>query len=553
MSPFTIISILISISSVLIGNFIYYRNPKNQLNRVLALFSLFIAYMAFTDFQISTVSTAEQAYFWLKATFPWMVVGSFYIHLALISTEKFKILEKKITYVLIYLPALLLALLNLLTREITQGVQMGFWGWTYVPADTVFYLITLMWTFLLGIISAIIVLHFYLNNAGIKRQQAKYILIGIYLPLALGILTEFIVPLIFSIPSPSMLNLYIVLGLGSIVYGIWKFRLPQLTSSLISDRILSTMSNFLFLLDEEGKIMHVNLKTLEITGYSEKELIGESLEMFFKDIDFSNSYLSEMENMQTNLKVKNGESVPVLISSSLIKTSPDDILGVVMVGNDISQLKKAEEERDRYREHLEDLVKKRTEKLEQMNIQLKKEIIAHEKAEKKLKNSLDEKDILVKEIHHRVKNNLMIISSLLNIQAHQIKDEKTLDIFKESQNLAKSMAIIHERLYRTEDMRKIEFDDYIRELATDLFHTYKLGQGIEIDLDLEHVKIDVDKAIPLGLIINELITNSLKYAFPEGKGKISIQFNRLKAKDEFELVISDDGVGLPDNFDFRKA
>lgn len=120
MSTFTIISILISVCSLFIGNFIYYRNPNNQLNKVLALFSLFIAYMAFTDFQISIVTTAEQAYFWLKATFPWMLVGSFYIHLALISTEKFQILEKKITYVLIYLPALLLAILNLTTNEITR-------------------------------------------------------------------------------------------------------------------------------------------------------------------------------------------------------------------------------------------------------------------------------------------------------------------------------------------------------------------------------------------------------------------------------------------------
>ena len=553
MSPFTIISILISVCSLFIGNFIYYRNPNNQLNKVLALFSLFIAYMAFTDFQISTVTTAEQAYFWIKATFPWMFVGSFYIHLALISTEKFQILEKKITYVLIYLPALLLAILNLTTNKITQGVQIGYWGWTYVPADTVFYILTLMWAFLSGMISGIIVLNFYLNNASIKRQQAKYILIGIYLPFLLGILTEFIITILFSIPSPSMLNLYIFLGLGSIVYGIWKFRLPQLTSSLISDSILSTMSNFLFLLDEDGKIMHVNFKTLEITGYSEKELIGESLDLFFNEIDFSKSYLSEMENIQTNLTVKNGGIVPVLISTSIIETNKKDVLGLVLVGSDISQLKKAEEERDKYREHLEDLVEKRTEKLKKINIELKKEIIAHEEAEKKLKNSLDEKEILVKEIHHRVKNNLMIISSLLNLQAHNIKDEKALDLFKESQNRTKSMAIIHERLYRTEGMREIEFDDYIKQLATDLFHTYKLGSGIELNLDLEHVKIDLNNAIPLGLIINELVTNSLKYAFPDGKGKLSIQFHRLKAKDEFELVISDDGVGLPEDLDFRKA
>lgn len=223
------------------------------------------------------------------------------------------------------------------------------------------------------------------------------------------------------------------------------------------------------------------------------------------------------------------------------------------MGSDISQLKEAEEERDRYRGHLEELVEERTKELEKTNRKLKKEIIAHEKAEKELKDSLDEKEILVKEIHHRVKNNLMIISSLLNLQSHYITDEKALNIFKESQNRAKSMALIHERLYRTDSMRRIDFDDYIHTLATDLFHTYRLGPGINLTLDLEPVKLDVNSAIPLGLIVNELVTNSLKYAFPEGMGELSIKFRSLNKGDEFELVISDNGVGFPSDLDFRKV
>lgn len=534
------------------GNFIYYRNPHNQLNQVLALFSIFIGYMAFTDFELSIVTTPEEAYWWMKAAFCWMFVASFFIHLALLSTEKFQILKKRMSYVLIYLPSLLLAILNLTTSELTEGVKMGFWSWTYIPSDSIVYLLALSWSFLLGIISAFLVLHYYLRTTGTKRQQAKYMFIGIYLPLIAGILTEFIIPAVFSIPSPSMLNLLMALGLGSIVYGIWKFKLPQLTSSLISDKILSTMSNLLLLLDEEGKIINVNLKTMEISGYSEQELLDQKLDFIFPKISFSESYSSPMESIETTLKNKDGTEIYVLTSSSLIKTARKDVLGLVLVGNDITQLKEAEEERDKYREHLEELVEERTEKLEETNRKLKKEIIAHEKAEKELKKSLDEKDILVKEIHHRVKNNLMIISSLLNLQSHYITDEKALNLFKESQSRAKSMALIHERLYRTDSLRKIEFDDYIRTLANDLFHTYRLGPGIDLKLDLEHVKLDVNSAIPLGLIVNELMTNSLKYAFPEGKGEISVKFRSLPAKDEFELVISDNGVGFPEDVDFRK-
>lgn len=237
--------------------------------------------MAFTDFQLSYVNTYEEAYFWMKVAFPWMFVASFYIHLALLATEKFHILEKKIIYIFIYLPSAVFAILNLTTSELTLGVQMGYWGWTYLPSDSTLYLLAIIWAFLSGIMSAILILHYYLKSTGTKRQQAKYIFIGIYLPLIMGIVTEILIPSLFSIPSPSMLNLFLTIGLAAIVYGIWKFRLPQLTSSVISDKILSTMSNFLFLLDEEGKIIHVNLKAIELSGYSEEKLLGQTLNFIY--------------------------------------------------------------------------------------------------------------------------------------------------------------------------------------------------------------------------------------------------------------------------------
>lgn len=553
---FAIISLLISVSCLFMGNFIYYRNPHNQLNQVLALFSFFIAYMAFTDFGLAYSTTPEEAYFWQKAAFPWMFSAAFFIHIALLSTERFQILKKKITYILIYLPAVIFAIIELTTREFTLGVQMGFAGWTYLSSDSLGYALVMAWTFSLVILSAILVLAYYLKSSGIKRQQAKYIFIGVYIPVILGTLTVLLIPLIFSVPGSGVDHAFLTLGLAFIVYGIWKFRLPQLTSSVISDSILTTMSNFLFLLDEDGKIIHVNLKALQLSSYTEKELLGQPLNFVFPQINYSDSYSHPLENVETVLHLKDGKHVPVLASTSIIKTSKQDVLGLVLVGSDISQLKEAEEERDIYREHLEDLVEERTEELENTNRKLKKEIIAHEKAEEELKDSLDEKEILVKEIHHRVKNNLMIISSLLNLQSHYITDDKARNIFKESQNRAQSMALIHERLYRTDSLRRIEFDDYVRTLATELFHTYRLGPEIKLNLDLEPVKLDVNSAIPLGLIINELITNSLKYAFPEGKGELSIIFHGLDGdglENEFEMVVRDDGVGLPEDLDFRKA
>ncbi len=174
-------------------------------------------------------------------------------------------------------------------------------------------------------------------------------------------------------------------------------------------------------------------------------------------------------------------------------------------------------------------------------------------AEKKINNSLKEKEMLLKEIHHRVKNNLMIISSLLNLQSRQIKDKVSKDIFKESQNRARSMALIHERLYQSTDLKRIDFGDYIESLSKELFHTYAGDLGrIELKINVEDIFLDINTAIPLGLIVNELITNSLKHAFPDGKmGEINIDFHPLD--DHYEFSVKDNGIGFPKDLDFHNT
>lgn len=166
---------------------------------------------------------------------------------------------------------------------------------------------------------------------------------------------------------------------------------------------------------------------------------------------------------------------------------------------------------------------------------------------------LKDKEMLIKEIHHRVKNNLTVISSLLSLQSRYIKDESDKDLFKESENRAKSMALIHERLYRSEDVKSIDFSDYITSLARDLFDTYVTSKDkIQLKLDVENIMVDVDNTVPLGLIINELVTNCLKYAFPSNRvGTINISFHKIDS--EYVLEVSDDGIGLPEDFDMDKS
>jgi PAS domain S-box-containing protein len=175
-------------------------------------------------------------------------------------------------------------------------------------------------------------------------------------------------------------------------------------------------------------------------------------------------------------------------------------------------------------------------------------------SQEQIKASLLEKEVLLKEIYHRVKNNLQVISSLLNLQSGYIKNKDDLVIFQQSQQRIASIALIHEKLYQSQDLARINFREYTQDLVVSLLTAYEVNEdaiAVTINID-EDVLLGLDTAIPCSLIIHELVSNSLKYAFPTGRnGSINIELH-LIGDNNFLLKVSDDGVGLPSNFDFKK-
>lgn len=186
--------------------------------------------------------------------------------------------------------------------------------------------------------------------------------------------------------------------------------------------------------------------------------------------------------------------------------------------------------------------------------QAQEEIRERIQVEKQIRSMLDEKDILLKEIHHRVKNNLQVISSLLSLQSAQDEDPVVKDALQESQNRVRSMALIHEKLYQSSDLARIDFNAYLHSLVTSLVQSYQVrSHRLEILVKAENVYLNVDTAIPCGLIVNELVSNSLKYAFPEGRtGKIAVSCQKT-SEGHYMLIVEDDGRGLPAEFDLAKA
>jgi len=182
------------------------------------------------------------------------------------------------------------------------------------------------------------------------------------------------------------------------------------------------------------------------------------------------------------------------------------------------------------------------------------DITERKQAEEKIKAALIEKEVLLQEIHHRVKNNLQVISSLLSLQSRSIQDKQQLELLKDSQDRIRTMALIHEKLYQAKDLARINFAGYIRDLAASLFRSYK-GKSTAITLksNIDDVSLGIDAAVPCGLIINELVSNALKHAFPtDHKGEIYIGLSS-NTEQKLVLIVSDNGVGFPKNLDFQKT
>jgi PAS domain S-box-containing protein len=266
---------------------------------------------------------------------------------------------------------------------------------------------------------------------------------------------------------------------------------------------------------DEPDILEVNKQILQMSGYSEEELLSGDFSHSWADHGELNKIMAEVMtngsvlNREVSLYTKDGDIRTTQVS---FKLYPEEgyFEGTVQ---DITESKELEEQ---------------------------------------LKKSLDEKDLLIKEIHHRVKNNLMVISSLLSLQSRYIKDKEARGLFRESQNRARSMALIHELLYRSEDLKSIEFGDYILSLSKELFHLYSVDGLIELKIDVDDIYLDINTSIPLGLIVNEVVTNSLKHAFPDGRaGVIHVDFH--KTDDQYEFKVKDNGVGFPEDLDFENT
>ncbi len=330
-----------------------------------------------------------------------------------------------------------------------------------------------------------------------------------------------------------------------------------------SDRLLNSSIDGIVAFDSECKFTLWNPGMESMTGINKSKTLGKSafeVLPFLKEIGEDKYYYETLKGNYVIAKDRwfyipeTGKEGYFEAYYSPIFDDSKNVVGGIAIMRDSTQRKYGLEALERTKEELERRVIERTAALSKVNEDLRKEITEKKKAEEQIKASLQEKTVLLREIHHRVKNNLQVISSLLNLQSGYIEDKKSLEIFRESQTRVRSMALIHEKLYQSKDLNKIEFSEYIKSLTKDLFSSYNIDfERINLITDMRGIYFEIDTAILCGLIINELVSNSLKHAFPGNrKGEIYIGLNKDN-EHNYTLILKDNGIGFPPDINFRKT
>ncbi|MDD4136566.1 MAG: PAS domain S-box protein, partial [Methanoregula sp.] len=309
-----------------------------------------------------------------------------------------------------------------------------------------------------------------------------------------------------------------------------------------------------------GILLYVNPAAAAQLGYTLKDLIGQPISLFIapehhdavKKMMIMRMAGEKVRPYEMNIIARDGTLRTLLVNGALIQYMGEP--ASLNVLTDITTVKAAEETIRKANEALEKRVAERTEALTKTNVQMEEEIAARKRAEQEISRSLAEKELLLREIHHRVKNNLQIIISLLNLQSRHIQDPNVLDAIKDSQNRVRAMALVHERIYRSRNLATINLKDYITYLVNQIFGFYTVARSrIRVTITMEDYPADIDMAIPIGLIMNELVSNSIKHAFPEGKtGEISIECTQPDT-DILRFVYRDDGCGIPEGFDWKNS
>jgi PAS domain S-box-containing protein len=329
----------------------------------------------------------------------------------------------------------------------------------------------------------------------------------------------------------------------------------EITKELLSTKkhyelILGNMREGILEMTQDTRIVYANRAATRLMGVREEKLLGSVFLSFFAD-----KSRARIKKSMTSKAVASGrgsdEQLTAIgrrqVAVTLLPVPAELSPSFIVILNDVTERLRAQRQLQEAHDDLERRVAERTAELSKLNKALAGEVTERRRADERMSSSLREKELLLRELHHRVKNNLQTISSLLKLRLRRSSSSELSEIVRDTQNRIRSIWLVHERLYRSENLSMVDFSEYVRTLAQHLFDSHSVDrEAINLLVECDPIELNIDMAIPCGLILNELVSNCLRHAFPNGRsGEVAVRLRR--AEKSVRLEVQDNGVGIPEN------
>ena len=407
-------------------------------------------------------------------------------------------------------------------------------GWGTYLLSAIGYLITI-W----GIV--ILVKRIFRGEPEFIRQSST-ILIGILIPTIGSTLTLFGVDL-FQYRDTTPFTF--ALGGIVVIWGLFRYGLFDVVPVALRS-ILDTIDDAVFVFDNQRRVVFMNDAGSKGLQVGLKDVIGKTAKDIFPNHDADVDYFRSVERAEKEIETvdPDGQKQQYMVKLLPLPSDQNHNIGRVIVLQNITKFKTLTNQLQKQNEQIEAVVVERTAELEQRNLELQEEVQLRSVAEAKIKANLEEKTALVQEINHRVRNNMAIIMSLLNMQTQYMDSSSSKKPIMEIHNRIYSMSLIHTMMYHTGDFKHVSLSDYLHRLYSHLIHQKRKDLNIGFSLEMNDITLPIDKAIPVGLIFNELISNSILHAYPrDSEGEICIT-GELLAEDQVKFSIGDSGIGF---------
>ncbi len=492
-----------------------WKKDSTTINTDLFYTFLFLTLVCFTGTLAGTIFSGSKV-----GIIAMLIISSFFVTLAnaclghLFFHYKFPRISSWWGFSIIFIFGLFVTILTVFSRISPHLEESGGLNWG-LPFN-IYILRTIVYVLGITPVSIILIKKYQQVDNHFEKSQYLFLLMVFFIALMVVIVDFIIEPLSQAKAFLSEVTILILAIIGMFLYFVLNEKNLSRSEKRFR-RLTENMLDMVCLIDDNGMIHYANPIHKEILGYELSDLKDKEFFDFVHPDDhelvkkeFSNTVSDlDPDNFEFRYIHKNGSSIWVETAGNFLleetKKNTEDKQYAVFVSRDIAKRKKAE-------------------------LQIRKD--------------LKEKKVLLQEIHHRVKNNMQVISSLLNLQSGFLEDDKTKELFQESRSRVFSMSLVHEKLYKSENLANIDFGEYINNLIKHLTSSYLIyPHQIRITYDINNIHLNINMAIPCGLIINELVSNALKYAFPENrKGEINISMKYIA--DNYEMIVSDNGIGF---------